>query len=265
MTCPAREATAAAVSVAARDLVAVVVAEAGERFANAPGRLPERRHVGAAIQRRVKSDCDVESRVAVEAQASRRDAFYETEPACPCAARSRDTRRLIYGSPSPEFAQRAEEGLVELAAHYLSQLTWQQACDAIGVDFSLLPKTIADTPLRRAGRSRLERRGHLHAGAAAHARCVRPRFLPPGAPGSAGSRLAFLQALHLIAMQASKATRRWAETDLEAALYDFYAQRLWHSGRLRARPSGADRDRCGSPLCSPSRSARGRRSGCSSR
>lgn len=35
----------------------------------------------------------------------------------------------------------------DLAAHYLGQLTWRQACDAIGVDFALLPETIAaDAP-----------------------------------------------------------------------------------------------------------------------
>ncbi len=33
---------------------------------------------------------------------------------------------------------------IKLQKHYLGNLTWQQACDAIGVDFALLPRTTAD-------------------------------------------------------------------------------------------------------------------------
>lgn len=60
---------------------------------------------------------------------------------------------------------------------------------------------------------------------------VRARFQPPGALGSVQRPLGFLQALHLIAIQAGKANRPWTECDLEEALHDFYAQRVWRDGR----------------------------------
>ncbi len=34
----------------------------------------------------------------------------------------------------------------ELAAHYLSPLTWQQACHVTEIDFALLESTTADLP-----------------------------------------------------------------------------------------------------------------------
>jgi hypothetical protein len=54
------------------------------------------------------------------------------------------TDDALYSQLPASAPHLTEESRAELHAHYLGNLTWQQACDATGVDFPGLPDTTAD-------------------------------------------------------------------------------------------------------------------------